>query len=513
MGGYKHTNVATASAATDYARADQAQGSIQWLTSVSGTDTITASATPTPTAYAAGQTFRFIAAATNTGAVTLNVSGLGVKSVTKEGTTALVAGDILSGQVVTVTYDGTQFQLVTPRVSTTPTAATSTNTTRVASTEFVHAVSVTRRAASAGGTADAITVAYTPTVTALVNHMELFVRASAANTTATPTLSVDGLPAKTIVKGNNLPLLAGDIPGAGFHMHVRYDQTLDKFQLMNPAAPVTSLPMSGADILAAIISAGGVAQSHLKTTDGSVSWTGTQGSRTLPGGEYGFWPRLGFTMTIGSNHTYTVSVDVRNNLNGNISAAAYIHATHNWSGTEGRTLTAYQRYVQSSPPYDLGNGDIPVFVFALVDKGSGKIIGSYVAEDPPWANNGPTDIRPDYIDATGRKYKIDRSGVRAALRKALEEGTSAVNIQAQAVEITQALKQADMPIFPHPFPDIDPATQEAVLLDPVGDKAELLHNLLLAGEDISQLLKHIRLGDQLDAIAPPGVVIRRWELT
>jgi hypothetical protein len=270
--------------------------------------------------------------------------------------------------------------------------------------------------------------------------------------------------------------------------------------------------MSGADILAAIIAAGGVAQSHLKTTEGSVSWTSVTvpASRTLPGGAYGFYPRISFSTGGGSGLGYTISVEGRSGLSGNVAAGSYISLTGANGPFDDETVTAFQRYIQSSPPYNLGNGDIPVFVFALVDKGSGKIIGSYVAEDPPWANNGPTDIRPDYIDATGRKYKIDRSGVRAALRRALEEGTSAADIQAQAVEITQALKQADMPIFPHPFPGIDPATQEAVLLDPVGEKAELLHNLLLAGEDISQLLKRIRLGDQLDAIAPPGVVVRRW---
>ena len=82
------------------------------LSSVSGTDTITASAPAAITAYAAGQRFSFVASATNTGAVTLNINSLGAKDVTKRGTTALVAGDITSGQIVLVEYDGTRFQLV-----------------------------------------------------------------------------------------------------------------------------------------------------------------------------------------------------------------------------------------------------------------------------------------------------------------------------------------------------------------------------------------------------------------
>lgn len=112
MGSFKHTGVAVAAATTDYARADQVQNSsLSYLTSVSGADTITASAPISLAAYAAGQQFRFIAAGANTGAVTLNINGIGAKSVTKNGATALAAGDIPNAAVVEVTYDGTQFQV------------------------------------------------------------------------------------------------------------------------------------------------------------------------------------------------------------------------------------------------------------------------------------------------------------------------------------------------------------------------------------------------------------------
>lgn len=116
MGGYKHTNVNTASARTEYARASQVQdGTLTHLTSVSGTDTITASAPIGLSAYATGQKFSFVSAGANTGAVTLNINSIGAKSVTKDGTTALAADDILSGAVCVVVYDGTQFQLVTTK--------------------------------------------------------------------------------------------------------------------------------------------------------------------------------------------------------------------------------------------------------------------------------------------------------------------------------------------------------------------------------------------------------------
>ena len=113
MGGYKHTNVDDAAARTSYASAGQVQdNALCYLTSVSGADTITAAlASPTLAAYAAGQRFEFVSAGANTGAVTLNINSLGAKAVTKEGTTALAAGDIASGAVVQVVYDGTRFQL------------------------------------------------------------------------------------------------------------------------------------------------------------------------------------------------------------------------------------------------------------------------------------------------------------------------------------------------------------------------------------------------------------------
>jgi len=113
MGGYKHTGVATATARTDYCTAANAQdNAFDWLTSVSGADTITATAGLSMSAYAAGQTFRFVSAGANTGAATLNLNAIGAKSITKNGSTALIAGDIPSGATVEVIYDGTRFQMV-----------------------------------------------------------------------------------------------------------------------------------------------------------------------------------------------------------------------------------------------------------------------------------------------------------------------------------------------------------------------------------------------------------------
>ncbi len=64
-----------------------------------------------PAAYVAGQLFSFIAGIANTGAATLNVNGLGARTVLLGGG-ALTGGELQAGQVVTLAYDGTQFQIL-----------------------------------------------------------------------------------------------------------------------------------------------------------------------------------------------------------------------------------------------------------------------------------------------------------------------------------------------------------------------------------------------------------------
>lgn len=114
MATYKHTNVGNAAARNQYATADQVQdGEIVYLTSVSGTDTITATGPLSLSAYAAGQAFRFKAGNTITGAATININSIGAKAIQKN-LAALVAGDITQNDIVEIVYDGTQFQMVSP---------------------------------------------------------------------------------------------------------------------------------------------------------------------------------------------------------------------------------------------------------------------------------------------------------------------------------------------------------------------------------------------------------------
>lgn len=91
--------------------------------------------------------------------------------------------------------------------------------------------------AHAAGTADALTAAFTPSPHAWPDGVPFFVRAASANTTTTPTFTPNSgtLTAKTIVKGANGALVAGDISGAGHWLVLQYDSTLGKVVLLNPA--------------------------------------------------------------------------------------------------------------------------------------------------------------------------------------------------------------------------------------------------------------------------------------
>lgn len=115
FGAYKITGLGSGSAATDSANLGQVQAQAFIYCSVGGTaDAIELTTSPAITAYAAGQTFRFIATGDNTDAVTVSVSALATKDLKKTSSGAaaeLAAGDLKEGSVYQIIYDGTQFRL------------------------------------------------------------------------------------------------------------------------------------------------------------------------------------------------------------------------------------------------------------------------------------------------------------------------------------------------------------------------------------------------------------------
>lgn len=114
MGGFRHIGASDAVNRDEYVTLGQLQdGAIRWLGTAGGTaNAITLNATPALTVYTTGAIFYFLATATNSDAVTFNVNALGTKTIKKYANLDLEAGDIVSGQIIAVMYDGTNFQLI-----------------------------------------------------------------------------------------------------------------------------------------------------------------------------------------------------------------------------------------------------------------------------------------------------------------------------------------------------------------------------------------------------------------
>ena len=76
-----------------------------------GTNAKTITLDPAPTSYYDGLCFAFRNEVQNTGPVTINVNGLGAKSIKKPNGNDLVSGNLKTGSVYTVRYNGTNFIL------------------------------------------------------------------------------------------------------------------------------------------------------------------------------------------------------------------------------------------------------------------------------------------------------------------------------------------------------------------------------------------------------------------
>lgn len=90
---------------------DQNSPEGRYAADAGSTDDYAVTLAPVPTAYFIGMVVRFKANTANTGAATLNVNSLGAKTIVKSKDNTLEDSDIKAGQLVTVVYDGTNFQM------------------------------------------------------------------------------------------------------------------------------------------------------------------------------------------------------------------------------------------------------------------------------------------------------------------------------------------------------------------------------------------------------------------
>ncbi len=167
--------------------------------------------TPAITAYATGQIFTFKAANTNTTTSTLAVSGLASpKTIKKNGTLDLVAGDIVSGGIYVVENDGTNFQLLS-QIGNQPASLVITQNS---STQY----------AVDAGSANTYTAPVSPAIAAYTSGLTVRVKISNTSTGAS-TLNPSGLGAKTIKKLNGaVDITKGDLV-SGSTYEFTYDGT------------------------------------------------------------------------------------------------------------------------------------------------------------------------------------------------------------------------------------------------------------------------------------------------
>ncbi len=217
------------------------------------------------------------------------------------------------------------------------------------------------------------------------------------------------------------------------------------------------------------VGAAAVGQGELKTTtaSGSTAIAGNgSASVSLTGGTYSWWTggaNPGSGITIGFGNTDTAAGVLGLSITG-IAA----------------TFFRDERYVQASPPYDLGDGEVPLFIYALIDNATGEIVNLEVARDPTWAYHGPTIITPTRVDRVNKKkfreeFVIADSGMTIAQAK--KDNPKLFNdwldgkkqAAKHEIEITSEYKNSDMETHPHPWCYNKPeyfAGKTVVMIDP-----------------------------------------------
>lgn len=263
---------------------------------------------------------------------------------------------------------------------------------------------------------------------------------------------------------------------------------------------------------------GAVGQTQLKTTAGTVSTSSILELLTLPGGSYGFYPQTRTLATAGGKYLAAplspIEADGTAAANHGLSTS---YTTYIMLGTNVNTIFAQQRYIQSSPPYDHGDGPVHGYVYLLLEA-DGSVSSTYMAEDPPWYGNTRHSPREQFIrdgKAYGRFVRpAGRIGDLKAGRITLKEfRTLCGTCEAVEEEITAATKLRGMDDLPHPFRP--KAGQTVVLIDPMDELAAHLIALMQAGEAVTDLFAedYLRVDNSaLKRKGPPGVPIHaaRW---
>lgn len=265
------------------------------------------------------------------------------------------------------------------------------------------------------------------------------------------------------------------------------------------------------------VSAASIGQTELKTTTALHSASATinntytfLGASALAGGGYtlGVQCRRGSGSHGISDHGYQIgNVDAGASLS-NIQTTTLSSKVSMWGRSgdgdnlpHGVVTEVVERYITASPPYNLGDGDTDAFVFLLVNA-DGSVRQSYIANDPPWAYNGPTRIFPTHMELDKKTGKLLRKLVRRVKTTVTQEEALADakamktyleqfrNPKYELVEPDAALKNADMALIPHPFGEVLPEGCSVVLVDPLETQTRDIVQMMQAGESPMSLFEH-----------------------
>lgn len=276
-----------------------------------------------------------------------------------------------------------------------------------------------------------------------------------------------------------------------------------------------------------------IGQSELRTANGSVSYVvnindGDEikaNTLILPGGQYGFYPNISVSTNdtpplgdLGRASAYFAAELLKSyDFGSGVSLASTITLSAK-SPLDGisinpeldGTITAQQRYMTASPPYNLGNGDCSHFIFVKLAS-NGDIISTYSAGAPPWAYNGPTDIRPDEVITKNKKIRKYKNVLVTKPVPPWEGGDIDLWEKGPVYkkrEIDHDLKNADMSLIPHPFGPLKPG-ERVVMVDPCGKLADTASPIEESGEALSGAIAKgfVTLGDELDCNKPDGVIV------
>ena len=262
-----------------------------------------------------------------------------------------------------------------------------------------------------------------------------------------------------------------------------------------------------------------VGQAELKTSTGGGNITSQPGNQLMPGGTYGFYPITRVIDVSGGG-----SVRGLLNYSSGQGALACMVGSDNVGGGNNDFQWS-QRYMSASPPFTLGHGDIQNFTYVHMKK-NGKILGIYSADVPPWAYNGPTNIRPDSVEKVYGSDGVTVVGTKKFIHKLTQpvapwDGGDIdlwdLGPQIEKVEIDHNIKNADMHLFPHPFVDAK-ASDIVVLLEPSTSLADRLTEINNSGGEGWNLVRDgfINIGSEIESYSAPlgvKVVTANWKNT